>query len=574
MVNVLKFPDRSDNIDRQEFLQDDDILRFDAQETAQSQNGGYKFASSLSFAMATTNDWTNQELANLCRVKRLLDAANVPSITDRGITDEGDPWFLFCDAAGEVFIHFCRIDNVYMLDSPNIQTPLRGRDFNELVETFISRKIPGQSEASDVTSHKVVRLERNGKVFLHPSTMLAALIWTLFLASEDLVMVVPNDADHGTDELPNNLLSAFDEAVQDGRHDMADPDSAFHTSQDSSASENDGKDAAPTYHNARPAIVEHDGKLGQNSYAISLSVIAISMGLVSTVQVTDVDAISLESILELLANQNDTEKHADTLLTKFALDHNEQPGFLVALANIFDDVTVPAEASKEPVLGDVGEHIEATLLQDFAGILQSLSTQATSLANNDIKDFVVEPEIAPSGLTLDDSGPELADTGTVPATVFMAEQKIIQDQANQPTPVTMSKFSQFDTHRFDLQEYTVNETTVTATFNIDASELTKTNELMTTQPSPSDSSNSASIETGKNDIPAYDDAAYQLISHLVAQKKDLEIIATSRELIFINPDVFDANVNDTHVMSWSLESGDTISVIGMQSDYADFGIVA
>lgn len=41
-------------------------------------------------------DWTNQELANLFRVKHLLDAAGVICEIDRGLTDEGEPWFVFC----------------------------------------------------------------------------------------------------------------------------------------------------------------------------------------------------------------------------------------------------------------------------------------------------------------------------------------------------------------------------------------------------------------------------------------------------------------------------------------------
>ena len=77
---------------------------------------------------SVTNDWTNQELADLYRVKRLLDAAGVPNSLDRGLTDEGDPWLVLVDHDGEVFIHLCRLNAVYILDSPNIPTPLQRTD--------------------------------------------------------------------------------------------------------------------------------------------------------------------------------------------------------------------------------------------------------------------------------------------------------------------------------------------------------------------------------------------------------------------------------------------------------------
>src|SRR6056297_1623645 len=149
-------------------------------------------------------DWTNQELADLFRVRQLLGAANVPVETDRGVTDEGDPWFVFCHATGDVFIHLCRIDGAYVLDSPNVRRPLRGASFNELIADFTNQALPASSTDDD-PERRVIRLERGGKVRLHPSAMLAALIWTLFLASEELVLLAPEEP-----EADNDTLLDFD----------------------------------------------------------------------------------------------------------------------------------------------------------------------------------------------------------------------------------------------------------------------------------------------------------------------------------------------------------------------------
>ncbi len=72
-------------------------------------------------------DWTNQEMADLARVQYLLSRAGVQLETDRGLSDEGDPWFVFCDAQGEVFVHICRMGMTYLLDGPSLDAPLRGR---------------------------------------------------------------------------------------------------------------------------------------------------------------------------------------------------------------------------------------------------------------------------------------------------------------------------------------------------------------------------------------------------------------------------------------------------------------
>lgn len=46
----------------------------------------------------------------------------------------------------------------------------------------------------------MIKLQRNGKVFLHPAALLAALIWSIYVESEDLVTLAP-DPEQGPDGL-------------------------------------------------------------------------------------------------------------------------------------------------------------------------------------------------------------------------------------------------------------------------------------------------------------------------------------------------------------------------------------
>ena len=125
------------------------------------------------FSAQSVRDWSNQELADLYRVCHLLHGAKVYVETDRGVTDEGDPWFVFCLENGEVFIHLCRVDGLYILDCVNLKSPLKGSDFSELIANFTDKVV---QKASQRDVGHVIQLQHNRKLRLHPSAMMAGLI--------------------------------------------------------------------------------------------------------------------------------------------------------------------------------------------------------------------------------------------------------------------------------------------------------------------------------------------------------------------------------------------------------------
>ena len=135
-------------------------------------------------------DWSQQELAEFYRVEAALVSSGVAVTTDRGVTDEGDPWFVFCrEDNEEVIVHFARIDGEYVVASNLTEGVVRGRNFNNLVRELLD-------------SHPYVVPKANSRrqtVYLHPATLLAALIVTGYLKSAELNSG-PDEADRGTEK--------------------------------------------------------------------------------------------------------------------------------------------------------------------------------------------------------------------------------------------------------------------------------------------------------------------------------------------------------------------------------------
>jgi hypothetical protein len=132
----------------------------------------------LSFLHTRTcsRDWTQQELGEFYRVESALLQNGLSVRTDRGLSDEGDPWFVFYRSENEeVIAHFARVDGCYLIASSAFSEMARGRDFKLLVR-----------ELMEAHPLMLPRYQGQGqKVFLHPSALLAALLATSYLISSD-----------------------------------------------------------------------------------------------------------------------------------------------------------------------------------------------------------------------------------------------------------------------------------------------------------------------------------------------------------------------------------------------------
>jgi hypothetical protein len=133
------------------------------------------------------SDWTLEEIAELYRIEHALLQARISLQTDRGVTDEGDPWFVFCRSDGEVLVHITRSDGQYYLYSSGLSSPLTGRLFTELSKSFV-QQIPLQFP---------LRRADGVQLFVHPAAMLAIIIGTIFVASDDLCLLSDPDQARG-----------------------------------------------------------------------------------------------------------------------------------------------------------------------------------------------------------------------------------------------------------------------------------------------------------------------------------------------------------------------------------------
>ncbi len=119
-------------------------------------------------AAAVIGDWSNQEIAEFYRVEAALVQAGMNIAVDRGLSDEGDPWFVFCRAHdGEVIVHFARVEGQYLIVAESVGRALQGSDFRRLLAEFVS-----------VNPTLIPMPPRGSKLLLHPASLLAAVVAT------------------------------------------------------------------------------------------------------------------------------------------------------------------------------------------------------------------------------------------------------------------------------------------------------------------------------------------------------------------------------------------------------------
>src|ERR1700740_3155580 len=126
--------------------------------------------------VSDSKDWSQQELAEFYRVEDALLQSGFAVTTERGISDEGDPWFVFCrEDNQEVIAHFARIGREYVVVSSFHQGTLRGRDFRALIREMLD-------------SHPLMlpmRRRQGQKVYLHPAALLTALVASAYVVSSE-----------------------------------------------------------------------------------------------------------------------------------------------------------------------------------------------------------------------------------------------------------------------------------------------------------------------------------------------------------------------------------------------------
>ena len=515
------------------------------------------------------NDWTNQELADLYRVKRLLDAAGVPNDLDRGITDEGDPWLVFCGPDGEVFIHLCRLDALYVLDSPNIQTPLRGSNFNDLIEAFTNRALP-RTGAENGKDGRVIRLERGGKVYLHPSALLAALIWTLFLAAEEIVLMMPDET-QATDGLADlNALTFGDTAPGAPDLPVLVAESPIEVDQTARASaDNDPRQVA-----AHEAFLRDNGSSGltmtQNSYGMGLSTIAIAFGFMAEQALSDAEISLDDDILtadgtDAADDDGDTRALAENKLQAAVNEASEaQTVELVQFSNAdgrsSEEDAAHADLNASEALAETRAFLDERQGTDGTVFKTKIWIDTTTDTESDLpKELVTaEAEIpAEYAQTADATIPTSESTLPLPAAMTLSTLRTVF----QPS---------------ELQNFSFGNTVVQASFDLTNSSLGNALPFLEDDSTEDPLLMSTLIDVSTpsaSGFRSFDSDARAFMDFLLGKSGSVEMISLASELILIDSSAFDLG-SSTYVLSWALDDGGVISMVGLRDEFQDFDLIA
>jgi hypothetical protein len=129
-------------------------------------------------------DWTEQDKAEFFRVIDVLGRAGIALELDTGLTDENEPWAVFCTAdGGEPVVHIARLGAHYILAATTLAEPLRGPDLRSLVRAALqdvpAAIMPGSSA---------------GVLALHPAAMLLVLVATCWFQAANAAEPGPDVA--------------------------------------------------------------------------------------------------------------------------------------------------------------------------------------------------------------------------------------------------------------------------------------------------------------------------------------------------------------------------------------------
>lgn len=145
---------------------------------------------------STQGNWSQQELAEFYRVEAALIRSGMRITSDQGLSDEADPWFVFCGSNGEAIIHFARIDGKYVVASDALDHPMQGPDFRALLNDIAAR------HPHLLPLHKA---DVGTKLVVHPAALLAAIVAAAALA------LSPDDAfadDLASDPTDRDIVSS------------------------------------------------------------------------------------------------------------------------------------------------------------------------------------------------------------------------------------------------------------------------------------------------------------------------------------------------------------------------------
>ncbi|MFN3253746.1 hypothetical protein [Roseibium album] len=576
-------------------------------------------------------DWTNQELADLYRVESLLVQAGIKMSTGRGVTDENDPWFVFCREDGDVFVHLARADGRYLLDSLGLSGLLEGPDFATLIDTFVKQlaALRANDDESNVVSFRPKMLRDKG-VHLHPSILLAALIWTLYLASDDIASATEAASNLAEDMiLPVDKLLIMDEGdtagadIETADIDGTAPDLAPAKTTVANQTTQSGNSFVDTDRSGSDRLVSSFSSMiasaspAAQAVSASLAIIAFSFGFYGPQAGKDTDSdtsngfsiAGLNSALRELADSVATSgrAHLDQFAANIEIDGDTGP---VVLENL--------EAPTTSIAGDVVDfelHLKDLAAEaavnalpnldvsvEETGAQATISDHASKSASSTAQDSE-EPEAA-SGKqastkqdtkdtqssqvqTKTNSGTD-TDGGSGDALYLAAVQlnsgsTYSVGSTTALTTLDEEEFQEFAGFLKDWGSKDIGDDIVSSVHPglndtvISVPDLEISGSDISTGTNTSDMVSKPQVSAVNAEIGEMTMLADIFVNHVIKKMASVEVVffntGSSTELVLFDKTAIDDHTSDNaHARSWVNDDGMVISVVGHYQDFADYGL--
>jgi hypothetical protein len=376
--------------------------------------------------------------------------------------------------------------------------------------------------------------------------MLAALIWTLFLASEELVLLAPEEPVDDADTLLN-FEGMF--AVE-GSNDLLE---GGVSDQDTLDAANPLKDtghepthlAGETHGQMREAMLQHQGLTAQqNGFTMGLSTIAIAMGFMSEAVLLGNQRKVLESLKELG-------------FTGYSQDEQDTTGL---------DIAADSED---------GNAILA-MLADFLGIDLSHDTEVAEAADADSEAALMQQELThftDSILTVNEVLPSVKAAALLALHDENIDAEMPVDPADRPSKtqdiqdddILTAEIAQ-DTTVLSLSEavqvWQQGQTTVKASFDMSDTDVFAL----------FDWSDTASGAHAAKNLEQFDELAQRLIDFFQSKGSDIGFIEQANGFIAVDRGAITGGKVD--YIQWETGDGKLIGLIGLQSDFHEFDMIA
>lgn len=472
-------------------------------------------------------DWSQQELAEFYRVEAALISSGISVCTDRGLSDEGDPWFVFCRQDNDdVIVHFARIDGDYVIVSNLMDGVVRGRDFNSLVRELLHNHPYILPKAT----------QRRQTVFLHPAALLAALVVTGYLKSAE-ISDGPDDPGRNNDKTSSALfgghslvaLSAlaiaavWDVLVADPLHKLID----FALLDDASAAVDNAGHSAPQL---------HDDSASLDLHALAhASVVDVES---SSAALSAHDSDQSPPVGKVAVAAQVQSEHVDTT-------HSQDGGLPVSLNLDVSRLERDGSELTQSANGMQGKQGD-TYSSDAAASVKTTSGQA-SLGNS---------HGSSSSLGASTSAAPASDAVTTVYGALNLDPQSIH-------PVALSATTLADAVHFTLSE--LNLTT--------ASVSTSEGLVLATSETLAEPSKAVDLAS-QSAVHAFDAAAQQEILAFISQTSDWRVETFGADILIVDTNHSHYAGSNFGLETWVMADGSTISILGQAAHSAASALAA